>query len=385
MIPRLRLRLRRDAEAARRHRRARRHPLYLGARLGLAVAALAGLWFGLPQAAVTLERMRTANATDDLAFRDTLVAETVAAAAGMDAGARLTAALDAGDYQLAEALHAAARLAGTSLAPEIEARYEAATSPLARSLRAGRDAVGGALTGECASVACLAGALGADLAVPLAADLRDVVWQGGRLATGTGGDEAILGLAAIGLAIPLVQPMTDPLKAALRFTRRSGALAADLRRLVARAVDLPGLKRWARSGGALADPGAAARFLRRAELSRLTRAGDDLIATARHGGLGAAALALRHADGAADLRHYRRAARVMGDDAAAAAAVLGRRLPKLAKAWRLSRPLVAELVAIGALMAGAVQALVIALASGIGEGLARRGTLAGLAGWLARR
>ncbi|HSK39862.1 MAG TPA: hypothetical protein VK943_08835, partial [Arenibaculum sp.] len=273
--------------------KAQRHPLYVAARIGLLALSLGGLWLALQHLALTVEEIRFANARDDAAFRRTLVGETLDAAARLDFDTAVAEALDNGDHELAGVLHAVADTVGLPLDPELEARYAAEMSLIARAGRAARDAAVGAITGRCETPACIAGALGAALALPFAADLRDVGWQGFALATGGDGDEVILGLAAIGLIVPVAQPATDPLKAALRYGRRSAAFAGDLRRQVGRVVDLGGLRGWAFSRRIATEPNGYRSFVRLDRLAPLHRAGSDLIGIGYHGGGAATSMALR--------------------------------------------------------------------------------------------
>lgn len=363
---------------------ARCHPLYVAARIGLLALSIGGLWFALLHLALTVEEIRFANARDDAAFRQTLVGETLEAAARLDFDTAIAEALDDGDHELAGVLHAVAVRMGVPLHPELEARYAAEMSVASRAGRAARDAAIGALTGRCDTPACVAGALGTDLALPFYADLRDVGWQGFALATGGGGDEVILGLAAIGLLVPLAQPATDPLKAALRYGRRSAAFAGDLGRQVGRVVDLGGLRGWAFSRRVVTEPGGYRPFVRPDRLAPLRRAGSDLIGIGYHGGGAATSMALRHADGLADLSAHHRVAKLFGEESAGMLALLGKRVPKLAKAWRMTAPLAAKLLALSGLFAACAAAAASALSSSLAERIARRVFLRGLLGWLSR-
>lgn len=129
--------------------------------------------------------------------------------------------------------------------------------------------VTGFLTGESASLAGLAGAIGADLTVY--GDLRDIVVEGGRMAAGEEYSEVILGLSVIGLAATVGTVATGGggavVKAGvsfMKFARRAGhmsaAFAARLVRLADEAIDMPALKRTL-AGLDLADPAGSWRRL----------------------------------------------------------------------------------------------------------------------------
>lgn len=365
-------------------RTGRRHPLYLAVRAALLAASLAGLWFGAKHAAVVVEEFRHAGPVvvpeDETVFRATLVGALAEAVLTFDFDGGIRAALAEEDYQKAETLHAVAATAGVTLSPEVEAAYREAMSTGAVLRREAWDFVMGAVTGASDGLAGIAGALGADLLIPLYGDMRDAGVQLWRYAQGEEVAEVLLGLAAVGLTLVWMQPATDPLKVALRFKRLGAPLSGELRRLVAGAVDLPGLKAWLRRGGYATEPTALAGFVRRQGVAELGRVGGDLGEIWLKGGRRATVAALRTAEHADDLALYRRVATTFGEQAETYLTVLGRRTRGLFRTSRLTAPLLAKALALGSLLSAAGALLLAALSQSAAIRMAK--TL-GLR-WLAR-
>ncbi len=310
----------------------RRTLLRRALRLALLAACVVGAVVGGTRLAATVDHVRQGilvpPPADDKAFRDTLIGALGVAALTLDFDGEIAKALAVEDVQAAQILAAAAARAGRPLAPETAAALAEATAPAATWGRRLRDAAWGGLTGEADSVAGLAGAVGVDLGVPLYGDARDVVWQSWRGLSGAGRDDVVLGLAAAGLVLPLAQPVSDTLKAALRFKRIA-----------------PGLKRT----------------LRAAPAARLRQAAGDLGAIATTGGTGTLALALKRADGLEDLSLFRRTSAVMGDTADEAILVLGPNLRHAFRAVKLTWPRVLDLLAWGGTLLAALGGLVLSL------------------------
>lgn len=328
-----------------------RHPLYRAVRLALVLLSLAGLAFGVRHLAATVEEIRHAGALklpeDEAAFRQTLVGAFVAAAAGFDFDGGIAEALRDQDFDRAAALHGIARSVNMSVSPAVEADYAEAMSFWAVASRNAVDFARGSVTGRADGAIGLAGAIGTDLLVPLFGDLRDAGIQLWRHARGQEVDGFVLGLAAVGLAVPVAQAATDPLKAALRMRRAKPALATRLRGL----------------------DGAA-----------LRTAGADVAGIFASGGRRATAAALRTAETAEDLTVFRRVARTFGAESDGYITLLGRRSGAMYRTWRLTAPLALKLVALGSLLSMAGALLVASLSHAAGSRLAR---IVGLR-WLAR-
>lgn len=330
-----------------------RHPLYRAVRVALLALSLAGLVLGVRHLAATVEEIRHAGALrlpeDDAAFRKTLLGAFVVAAATFDFDGGVGDALRDGDYDRAEALHRVARSVNMSLSPEIEAAYAEKMSLPALVGRGVVDFARGGVTGYADGAIGLAGAIGTDLAVPLFGDLRDATVQLWRYAIGREVDGFILGLAAAGLALPVVQAATDPLKAALRLRRAEPALATRLRGM----------------------DGAA-----------LRTAGSDVAGIFASGGRRATAAALRTAETAEDLTVFRRVARTFGAESDGYITLLGRRSGMMYRTWRLTAPLALKLLALGSLVSMAGALLAASLWHAAGSRLARIVGLRWLAGIL---
>ncbi|HMR30299.1 MAG TPA: hypothetical protein PKA13_05020 [Geminicoccaceae bacterium] len=328
-----------------------RHPLYRTVRAALLLLSLAGLVLGVRHLAATVEEVRHAGALrlpeDEAAFRETLVGAFVVAAATFDFDGGIAEALRDGDFDRAAALHRIARSVNMSVSPAVEADYAEATSLPAVAGRGLVDFARGSITGHADGAAGLAGAIGTDLVVPLFGDLRDAGVQLWRHARGQEVDGFILGLAAVGLAVPVAQAATDPLKAALRMRRAKPALVTRLRGL-----DGPALR----------------------------AAGSDIAGIMASGGRRATATALRTAETAEDLTVFRRIARIFGAESDGYITLVGRRTGTMYRSWRLTAPLALKLLALGSLVSMAGALLMASLWHATGSRLAR---IVGLR-WLAR-
>lgn len=248
-----------------------RHPLYRTVRVGLVLLSLASLAFGVRHFAYAVEELRHAGPLalpeDETAFRETLVGALAEAVATFDFDGGIRDALVEEDYQKAETLHRVAEAAGIALAPDIASDYQQAMSGWAVLGRNAWDFARGGITGYADGTYGLVGAVGTDLLVPLYGDARDAGVQLWRYARNQQVDGLILGLAAAGLALPIAQAATDPLKAALRLRRANPELVSRLR-----ALDGTALRS---AGGELA--GIFASGGRRATVAALRTAGhaDD--------------------------------------------------------------------------------------------------------------
>lgn len=359
-----------------------RHPLYRAVRLGLVLLSLAGLVVGIRHLAATVEEVRHAGnlvlPEDEAAFRETLVGALAEAVVTFDFDVGIRAALAEEDFQKAETLHRVAGAFGVRLADDVERDYALATSGWAVLGRNAVDFARGSVTGYGEGAFGLAGAVGADLVVPLYGDLRDAGIQLWRYAHAQEVDGVILGLAAIGLALPVMQAATDPLKAALRLGRTSPKLTKGLRQLTEQAVDTPGLTAWLRRSND--EAAGAARFVRRQGVEAIGRAGGDVAGIFASGGRRATAAALRTADTVEELTVFRRIARTFGAEADGYITLVGRRTGMTYRTWRLTAPLAVKLLALGSLLSMAGALLAASLSHAAGSRLAR---IVGLR-WLAR-
>lgn len=360
-----------------------RHPLYRAVRVALLALSLAGLVVGVRHLAGTVEEARHAGALrlpeDEAAFRDTLVGALAEAVATFDFDGGIRAALTEEDFQKAETLHGVAGAFGIRLADDVERDYALATGGWTVLGRNAWDFARGSVTGYGDGVFGLAGAIGTDLAVPLYGDLRDAGIQLWRYARQQEVDGVILGLAAVGLAIPVMQAATDPLKAALRLGRTSPKLTRGLRELTEQAVDTPGLTAWLRRSNADEAAGVG-RFVRRQGVEAVGRAGGDVAGIFAAGGRRATAAALRTADTVEDLTVFRRIAKTFGAEADGYITLVGRRTGMMYRTWRLTAPLAVKLLALGSLLSVAAALLAASLSHAAGSRLAR---IVGLR-WLAK-
>lgn len=367
---------------------ARRHPLYRSVRLALVAIAVMGSSLSLHRLVLTIEEIRSGSRIeipdDDKRFSDTLAGAVAKAIVTMDFDSEINRALDQKDYERAAVLHDFAGSSPRKLTPATAKRYEDENGTVAQWRRNGADLIKGAVTGRSDGIAGMAGALAVDMGIPLVGDVRDVGMEIANYARGGEVDEVVLGLAAVGLTMPVAQAATDPLKVALRYGRRSVSLMQDMRRAVSEAFDLPGAKPWLRSGAYWSNPGGIARFVRPEGVGTLRRASGDLGATFIKGGPGAAAATLRYADHVGDLTIYRRTAEVFGKKSSGVIHLLGRRLPELFRVWKISALLVAKAVAFGLAIAAAAAAMAAAASSTACRFILKRVALRALACRLAQ-
>jgi hypothetical protein len=349
---------------------------------------LIGSALSLQHLILTIEAIRSGSRIeipdDDKRFADTLAGAVATAIVTMDFDGEINRALDQQDYERAAVLYHFAASSPRQPTPATTQRYQEENSTAAEWWRNGTDFMKGAVTGRSAGIAGMAGALAIDIGIPLFGDVRDVGFEVANYARGAEVDEVVLGLAAVGLAMPIAQAATDPLKAALRYGRRSTGLAQDMRRAVGEAFDFSGAKPWLRSGAYWSSPGDIVRFVRPDKTAALRRAGDDLGATLVKGGPGAAAATLRYADQVGDLTLYRRTAEVYGKESGAVIHLLGRRLPEVFRVGKISVRLAAQAAAFGLAIAAAMASIAIAASSTACRFVLKHVTLRVLARRLAR-
>ena len=194
-----------------------------------------------------------------------LADHAVARAFDADAAAReIDAALAADDPDLAMSFLDLARERNLPIDPALAEKVERANAGIATAARTLESFARGLIVGEAADISGLAGTAVGDLFV--LGDVRDALREGTRLAVGRDGDELVLGLACVGLAVTAGTYATVgaavPARAGLtvvktaRKTGRLGApMAAWIDRSLREVVDWTALKR-AVNGASIAEPAA---------------------------------------------------------------------------------------------------------------------------------
>src|SRR5262245_66246634 len=136
--------------------------------------------------------------------------------------------------------------------PALAEKVERANAAIATAARSVGSFARGLVAGEAEDISGLAGTAVGDLFV--LGDVRDALREGTRLATGQGGDELVLGLACVGLAVtagtyatvgaagPARVGLTGG-KAGPKTGRLGGATAAWIHRSPRAGGELTGLKR----------------------------------------------------------------------------------------------------------------------------------------------
>lgn len=198
----------------------------------------------------------------------------------------IEAALAAKDPDLARSFVELARERSVPLAPELVAKVDAAIAAAASPSSQATAFARGLIYGEPDDLVSLAGTALGDLFV--FGDIRDVVREGSRLASGQEADRLILGLASVGIAITAGTYATlgaaGPARIGLsvaKAARKTGRLGARLGDWMASSlrhvVDWSALRR-ALSGASLTEPALAVRATR--EAVKVGKA-DDLLRLAR--------------------------------------------------------------------------------------------------------
>ncbi|WMS40842.1 hypothetical protein RDV64_12100 [Acuticoccus sp. MNP-M23] len=211
---------------------------------------------------------RLSTGIDERAIR----VELQAATSGDTLDQRVRAALDEGDVDGAEQYAALAGELGKPLAPSTEDALFEAQGTMATILRNATDFAGAYVTGNADSGAGLAGAVVSDLTV--VGDVRDIISEGGKAATGQEYSEFLLALATIGIAAEGAVIATGGSSlvfkagvSVLKVAKRTGNLTlAFSQRLVrlARAATGPAAPAVVRTGG---NGAGLTRTAARAELS----------------------------------------------------------------------------------------------------------------------
>jgi hypothetical protein len=298
--------------------------------LALAVAFALAALAAAPRA---FEAQFLLAAQDDPAA---LADHAVARAFDADAAARgIDAALAADDADLAMSFLDLARERNLPIDPALAER-ERANAGIATAARSLGSFARGLVVGEAADISGLAGTALGDLFV--LGDVRDALREGTRLASGQDGDELVLGLACVGLAVTAGTYATVgaavPARVGLtvvKTARKTGRLGAPLAAWIDRSlrgvVDWTALKR-AVNGASIAEPAAAMRGAREAvkveNARELVRLVGDVGRVQASAGTRAALDGLRLAKGSRDVSRIARLAAAKGGKTRAILKLAGR-------------------------------------------------------------
>ncbi len=262
------------------------------------------------------------NAQDDpVVLADRVIAR------GFDAEVatrEIEAALAADDADLAQSFLELARDRNIALDPVLVTKVENANAALATAARGAGNFARGLITGEPDDLAGLAGTALGDFFV--FGDVRDVVREGTRLASGQPVDEVVLGLAGVGLAVTAGTYVTlggaAPARIGLtvmKAARKTGRLSVRMTEWVGRSlremIDLPVLRR-AIAGATVSEPLVAIRAARTAvKLEKgedLMRLVGDVGRTQSRAGTKAALDGIKLAESPRDMARIARLADVKG-------------------------------------------------------------------------
>jgi len=270
---------------------------------------------------------------DPVALAEHAVARSFDAAA---AAREIDAALAAGDADLARSFLDLARERDVPVDPALAEKVTVANAGVASAKRSLGSFTRGLVTGEAEDVSGFAGTAVGDLFV--LGDIRDVVREGGRLATGGEADELVLGLASVGLAVTAATYATlgvglparvglTAIKAARQTGRLGAGMAAWIGHSLREVIDWAVLRR-AVSRAAVAEPAAAARGIRDAvrveKAQGLVRFVGDVGRVQASAGARAAADGLRLAEGSRDMSKIARLAAAKGGKTRAILKLAGR-------------------------------------------------------------
>jgi hypothetical protein len=299
--------------------------------LALAVASALAALAAAPRA---FEAQFLLAAQDDpAALADHAVARSFDAAV---ATREIDAALAANDADLAMSFLALARERNLPIDPALADKVERANASLATASRSLGSFARGLVVGEAEDISGLAGTAVGDLFV--LGDVRDALREGTRLAAGRDGDELVLGLACVGLAVTAgtyatvgaaapVRVGLTVVKAARKTGRLGGAMAAWINRALREVVDWTALKR-AINNASIAEPAAAMRGARGAvkveKAQELVRLVGDVGRVQARAGTRAALDGLKVAEGSRDMTRIARLAAAKGGKTRAILKLAGR-------------------------------------------------------------
>ncbi|MGN6284641.1 MAG: hypothetical protein ACTHM2_05775 [Afipia sp.] len=248
----------------------------------------------------------------------------------------IVAALEAGDSDLARSFADLADRKGIAVSPEVTERVVAATANERAPSHVARNFITGFVTGEVTDGASLSGTVAGDLSV--FGDIRDMVREGKRLATGEEADRLVLGLASIGLAVTAATYVSAggaaPVRAGLTMVkdaRKVGRLGAGLTEWAGRSaravVDGPAL-RTAVTNASLTHPRQTVTALKAAfraeKAGALVRLAKDVGRVGEKAGTRGALDVLRISDGPKDVARAARLAGKKGSQTRAIIKILGR-------------------------------------------------------------
>jgi hypothetical protein len=299
--------------------------------LALAVASPLAALAAAPRA---FEAQFLLAAQDDpAALADHAVARAFDAAV---AAREIDAALAVDDPDLAMSFLDLARERNVPADPALAEKVERANAGTATTTRAVRSFARGLVVGEAADISGLAGTALGDLFV--LGDVRDALREGTRLASGRDGDELVLGLACVGLAVTAGTYATvgaaaparvglTLVKAARKSGRLGAAMAAWIDRSLREVVDWTALKRTV-NGASIAEPAAAMRSAREAvkveKAQELVRLVGDVGRVQASAGTRAALDGLKLAEGSRDMSRIARLAAAKGGKTRALLKLAGR-------------------------------------------------------------
>ena len=270
---------------------------------------------------------------DPAALSDHAVANSFDAAV---AAREIDAALAADDPDLAMSFLALARERNLPVEPALAGKVERANARLATAARSFGNFARGLVVGEAEDISGLAGTAVGDLFV--LGDVRDALREGTRLAAERDGDELVLGLACVGLAVTAGTYATvgaaaparvglTVVKAARKTGRLGGAMAAWINRSLREVIDWTALKR-AINSASIAEPAAAMRGVRGAvkieKAQELVRLVGDVGRVQARAGTRAALDGLKLAEGSRDMSRIARLAAAKGGKTRAILELAGR-------------------------------------------------------------
>src|SRR5215218_5464250 len=248
----------------------------------------------------------------------------------------ITAALDAGDADLADSFAELARDKNIALDGDLSKRVDDAVIEDNSTAQFAKRFATGVVTGNADDVASLSGTIAGDLFV--FGDIRDVVREGKHLAMGEETDHLILGLAAVGLAVTAATYISvggaAPLRAGLTLvkdTRKVGRLSEGLIQFAGRsareAVNAPVLQKAVATGSVLRPGetiGALKAAFRAEKAGALVRLAKDVGRVGEKAGTRGALDTLRIAEGPKDVARAAKLAGSKGGQTRAILKLLGR-------------------------------------------------------------
>ena len=276
----------------------------------------------------------------------------------------IEAALAASDPDLANSFVELAAARNVPLPENLSRRVTEAVAEERSASHVARRFATGMVTGEADDLASLSGTVAGDLFV--FGDIRDVVREGKRLATGEDADRLVLGLAAAGLAATAATYVSfggaAPVRAGLSLVkdaRKVGRLGEGLSQRVGRlareVVDAPLLQNAVANGSALrpgATLGAIKAAFRAEKAGELVRLAKDVGRIGEKAGTRGALDSLRIAESPKDIARAARLAEAKGGQTRAIIKLLGRGALLLAAgAFDLALWLFAALLALAGFLA----------------------------------